>query len=142
MQTGFHVVEPTCGVPLQYGTGTAGTGGKTPAVDYGGGFAQVARTTFRLECTDAAANAPLALFVGSAAASVPVFGITLNVDLGQPYVQIVGGADPQGRFSVNVPIPNQANLAGGTLYAQVVTADGGGPQGLAASRGFRVTICP
>ncbi len=142
MQTGFHIVEATCGVPWQYGTGTAGTAGKTPVVDYGGGFAQVARTTFKLECTDMAANASLALLVGAASASVPAFGITLNIDLTQPYVQVVGSANAQGALTVNVPIPNQAHLANGTLYAQVVTADAGGPQGLAASRGFRVTICP
>jgi choice-of-anchor B domain-containing protein len=142
MQTGFHIVEPTCGVPLQYGTGTPGTAGKTPAIDYGGGFAQVARSTFKLDCTDLAANAPLALFVSSAAASVPIFGITLNVDLGSPNVQVVGGANAQGTYTANVPLPAQAHLAGGTLHAQVITVDAGGPQGLAASRGFRVTICP
>lgn len=142
MQTGFHVVEPTCGVPLQYGTATPGTAGKAPTLDYGGGFAQVNRTTFKLEVTDAAASAPLALFVGSAAASTPIFGITLNVDLTQPYVQLVAGADAGGRAALNVPIPAQASLGGGTIYAQVVTADVAGPQGIAASRGFRVTICP
>ena len=141
MQTGFFVVEPTCGVPVDYGTGTAGTAGKTPAIDYGGGFAQVGRTTFKLECTDMAPSAPLALFVGSASTSTPAFGITLNVDLGQPYVQIVAGANAQGRYDALVPIPNLASLGGGTLYAQVVTADANGPQGLAASAGFRFTIC-
>ena len=142
MQTGFWIVEPTCGVPHQYGNGTAGTGGRTPKVDYGGGYAQVARTTFKLDCTDMLPNAPLALFVGSAAATTPVFGISLNVDLNQPYVQVVAGANAQGRATVNIPIPALANLAGGTIYAQAVTADVAGPQGLAASRGFRVTICP
>lgn len=142
MQTGFHIVQPTCGVPLQYGTATPGTGGKAPAIDFGGGFAQVNRTTFKLEIEDAAANAPLAMFVGSASASTPVFGVTLNIDLSLPYAQVVASADAQGKLSVNVPIPNLVNLGGGTIYAQVVTADAGGPQGLAASRGFRVTICP
>lgn len=141
MQTGFHVVVPTCGVPLQYGTATPGAGGRAPAVDYGGGFAQVNRTTFALEVADAAANAPLALFVGTASASTTAFGITINVDLLQPYVQLVAGTDAQGRASLNVPVPNQASLAGGTIHAQAVVADAG-PQGLAASRGFRVTICP
>jgi len=142
MQTGFHVVEPTCGVPLQYGTATPGTGGRAPVVDYGGGFAQVNRSTFKLEVTDAAANAPFALLVGAASASTPVLGVTINVDLTQPYVLIAAAADARGRASLNVAIPNQANLGGGTIYAQAVTADAGGPQGLAASRGFRVTICP
>jgi choice-of-anchor B domain-containing protein len=142
METGLFVVEPTCGVPTWYGTGTAGTGGKTPAIDYAGGFAQVNRSTFQLECTDMAANAPLALFLGTGSASIPVFGIHVNIDVTLPYVQVLAGADAQGRFAVTVPIPNQASLANRAIYAQVVTADAAGPQGLAASQGFRVAICP
>jgi choice-of-anchor B domain-containing protein len=142
MEFGMFVVEPTCGAPVEYGTGTPGTGGKTPVVDYGGGFAQVGRSTFKLECTDMLPNAPAALFVGTAAATTPIFGITLNVDLALPYVQVLGSANAQGRLDVTVPIPAQANLAGGTIYAQVVAADVAGPQGLSASRGFRVAICP
>ncbi len=141
MENGLFVVEPTCGVPVQYGTGTAGTGAKTPAVDYAGGFAQVGRATFQLECTDMAPSAPLVLFIGTASASVPVFGVNLNVDLTLPYLQVLASANAQGRFNVNVPIPMQG-AAGATIYAQVVTLDAGGPQGLAASQGFRVTICP
>ena len=105
-------------------------------------FAQVGRTTFKLECSDMAPSAPLALFVGTASANSATFGITLNVNLATPFVQVLGGANAQGRLDVNVPIPNQLSLGGGTLYAQVVTADINGPQGLAASRGFRFTICP
>jgi choice-of-anchor B domain-containing protein len=141
MQTGFFVVEPTCGVPVDYGTGTAGTGGKVPALDYGGGFAQVGRSTFKLECTDMAPNAPLALIIGSAAATTPVLGITLNVDLASPYVQVVAGANAQGRLDVPLAIPNLVSVASSTLYVQVVTADAAGPRGLAASKGFRFTIC-
>jgi len=142
MENGLFIVEPTCGVPVQYGTGTAGTGGKTPAVDYAGGFAQVGRTTFQLECTDMAPSAPLALIVGTAQASTPVIGITLNVDLTQPHVILAAGASAQGTVSVNVPLPGHAGAAGATIYAQVITADAAGPQGLAASKGFRVAICP
>lgn len=142
MEYGLFVVEPTCGVPVQYGIGTAGTGGKTPAVDYAGGFAQVGRATFQLECTDMAPSAPLALFIGSGAASVPFLGVNVNIDLTLPYVQVLASANAQGRFNVNVPIPGQPGIAGATLFAQVITADPAGPQGLAASQGFRVTICP
>jgi len=142
MEHGLFIVEPTCGVPVQYGTGTAGTGGKTPKVDYGGGFAQVGRTTFLLEGTDLAPNAPAALFIGSASASIPAFGITVNLDLSQPYAMIPTSADGQGRFAINVPLPGHAGAAEATIYAQVVAIDAAGPQGLSASQGFRVTICP
>ena len=50
-------------------------------------------------------------------------------------------SETEARFNVNVPIPTMG-AAGATIYAQVVTLDAGGPQGLAASQGFRVTVCP
>ncbi len=142
MQTGFWVVRPSCGVPNDYGTGTAGTGGKTPAIDYAGGFAKVANATFGLECTDIAPNAPVALFLAAGQANVPAFGITINVDLGQPFVMFGGTASAQGSITFGIPIPNVAGYGGMNFNAQIVSADANGPQGLAASRGFALTICP
>jgi choice-of-anchor B domain-containing protein len=142
MEFGLFVVEPTCGVPSTYGTGTAGTAGKTPEVDYAGGFAQVGRSTFQLECSEMASNAPLVLLVATGAASLPIFGINLNVDLSLPHIVVPAGANAQGKLSVNVPMPVNAGAAGASIYAQVITVDAAGPQGLAASKGFRVAICP
>jgi hypothetical protein len=142
MQTGFWIVEPTCGVARHYGAGTAGTGGQVPLLDYTGGYAQVARATFGLAGARIAPNAPVALVLGAAQASVNVLGITLLVDVGQPIVIVSGQADAQGNVNFAVPIPNQGALAHQTFHAQLISADAGAPQGLAASRGFTVTICP
>ena len=142
MQTGFWIAKPTCGVPNDYGTGTAGTGGKTPAIDYAGGFAKVNRPTFGLECTDLAPNAPTALFIAAGQANVPVFGITVNIDLGLPFVMLGATASAQGAVTFGIPIPNVPGYGNVGFNAQVVTADANGPQGLAASRGFALTICP
>lgn len=139
MENGLFVVEATCGVPKSYGNGTAGTGGKTPIVEYGGGFAQVGRASFKLEGDEILANAPVAMFIAAGPAAIPFFGIDVNVDLGGPFVQVSGFANAQGKVSFNVPIG--AGTAGATIYVQMVSLDANGPQGLAASRGFTVKVC-
>ena len=41
-----------------------------------------------------------------------------------------------------LPLPNTPGLAGLTVYAQAVPIDTAAVSGLAATRGFRVTIAP
>ena len=108
----------------------------------GGGFAQVGRAGFVLVARRVRPSTPIALLIGTASSSVSALGITVHVDLSQPYLLVTAGSAADGTFTLNLPIANAADLAGRTLYAQVVSADAAAPQGLAASQGFRVTICP
>lgn len=139
---GLYCVKLTCGVPERYGTGTAGTGGAVPRVDWHGGYARVGNGTFRLECSEAQPNRPAVLVLGSGQADVPVAGIRLLVDVGQAFVTIDTTTDAAGKAAIPAPIPAVAGLGGATVYAQWVVLDPGAPQGLAASRGSRITICP
>ncbi len=142
MQTGLWVVEPTCGVPLLYGTGTAGTGGLVPAIDYGGGFAKVGRTTFKVTGQRIRASTQVALILGAGQAQVSALGIQVLVNLALPTVVLAGATDASGNVSFPVPIQNSAGLANATFYAQIVSADPNGPRGLAASPGMKLTVCP
>ncbi len=142
MQSGFWIVEPTCGVPHLYGASTAGFNGVAPVMTYGGGFAQVGRTGYQLVARRLRPSTPIAMLIGTAAGSTSALGITVHVDLNQPYLLVTAGSDANGNFALSLPIANAAYLASRTLFAQVVSADPAATQGLAASQGFRVTICP
>lgn len=141
MQSGFWIVEPTSGVPLLYGNGTAGTSG-VPANDYKGGFAKVGNATFQLTGKKLRANAPVALILGAAEGSLPVLGIDLLVSLGAPFVIASATSDANGEVAFPTPIANDPGLANGTFFSQLIVADPAGPQGLAASRGMKLTISP
>jgi choice-of-anchor B domain-containing protein len=142
MQTGFWIVEPTCGVPHHYGASTAGTNGVAPVLGYAGGFARVGAAGFRLVARRMLPGTPIALLLGSAPGAVSALGITVHIDLAQPHLLLSAGSDASGAFTLNLGIANAAYLAGRTLYAQVISADPAASQGLAASQGFRITICP
>ena len=148
MQSGFFVVEPTAGVPYLYGNATAGLGGEIPRIDYANGHAQVGNPTFALEATRTAGSVPVAFLLGSAASSTPFSGIELLVDpqgiLGafQAMASGAAGVAGAGIATLPLPLPNTPGLAGLTVYAQAVPIDAAAVSGLAATRGFRVTIAP
>jgi choice-of-anchor B domain-containing protein len=148
MQSGFFIVEPTAGVPHLYGDATAGLGGTTPRIDYANGHAQVGNPNFALVADRTAGAVPVAFLLASAGASTPFFGIDLLVDpqalWGAFQVNASGtpGSAGSGSATLPLPLPNVPGLAGLTLHAQAVPVDSAGPAGLAATRGFRVTIAP
>ncbi len=148
MQSGFWIVEPTCGVPHHYGLGTAGTGGVEPRVDYDGGAARVGNASFSLVAEHTVGNAVTAMLLAFGPGSTTFSGIDVLVDLAVPPIAIgttasgAAGVAGAGRAVVALGVPNSAALAGLTLFAQAVTFDAGGPQGLAATRGMRFAICP
>lgn len=142
MQKGFFIIEPTCGVPNLYGDGTAGTGGIVPRIDYTGGFAKVGNATFAIENAAVKANAPVALVVGIASAKLPVLGIDILIDLNQPVLVFSGTANAQGIATFHLAIPGNPAFGGATGYAQSIVLDAAGPQGLAATRGMKFTVCP
>lgn len=139
---GLYCVKLTCGVPERYGRGTAGTVGVVPRIDWTGGYAQVANAGFKVEVKQARPNSAAILVLGAAQASLPVLGIELLVDVALPNVLINTSTSATGFASVPLPIPALANLGDSSLYAQWVVQDAAGPQGFAASRGSKITICP
>ena len=139
---GLICVRLTCGVPERYGVGTPGTAGSVPKIDWEGGYAQVANATFRVECKQARPSSAAILLLGSGQASVPVLGINLLVDVTLPYLMVNTTTSSTGFVSVPVPIPAVAGLGNASVYAQWVIQDIAGAQGLAASRGSKITICP
>ncbi|MCC6781852.1 MAG: choice-of-anchor B family protein [Planctomycetes bacterium] len=148
MQSGFWIVEPTCGVPHHYGNATAGTGAITPRLDYDGGAAKVGNANFELVADRLVGAAQTAFLLAFAAGSTPFSGIDVLVDLSVPPIAVGVGASGTsgvagaGRASLSLGISNTPALAGLTLFAQVVAFDAGGPQGLSATRGMRFAICP
>jgi hypothetical protein len=139
---GLFCVRLTCGVPERYGAGTPGTGGTVPNIDWHGGYAQVANSTFRIEGKRLPANAAAVLLLGAAPASIPVFGVTLLVDVAGPFVQVNTTANGSGVASVPLGVPNSTALGNQSLYAQWLVQDAGASQGVSASRGSKITICP
>ncbi|HET6203084.1 MAG TPA: hypothetical protein VFI25_09825 [Planctomycetota bacterium] len=143
---GLKILRLTCGVPRRYGAGTGGSGGFAPAIDWNGGYAHVDNPTFRLEGRDLLGGTIAGLAIAGSPANLPVFGITLLVNPVPPPLVLllpVSGTGPgAGTVSVTIPIPNDPMLANGTAYAQWIALDPGAPQGLSASPGVEVTICP
>jgi choice-of-anchor B domain-containing protein len=148
MQRGFHIVEPTCGVPNVYGAGTAGTGGIVPAIDFAGGFARVGNATFAAKGTKVRGGATAALLVALGQGQFPLLGVTVLVDptsiIAAPTAQADGSAGAAGAGTAlrTFPLPGIPGIANLALYMQFVAIDPSGPQGLSASPGMRVVICP
>lgn len=143
---GLFCVRLTCGVPQRYGTATAGSGGITPEIHWGGGVARVGNATFEIAGRRMLGGAFCALAVGAAQADLPVAGIRLLVDPAQPLIVVSttssGSGPGNGSASVPVRIPNDSSLANASVYAQWIVRDAGAAAGLAASKGSRITICP
>jgi choice-of-anchor B domain-containing protein len=149
MQTGLWVVEPTCGVPVHYGQGRPGSGGVMPAIDYGGGFAKVGNSTFRIAGRALLGGTAAVLLFGFGQTSIPIFGVDVLVDVGGPHVLVLGstggtsGVPGSGSFAVNVPIPNDGAVAGTVTYSQILVVDPGSPGGVfAATPGMKLIVCP
>ncbi|HKB16701.1 MAG TPA: hypothetical protein VKF62_11595, partial [Planctomycetota bacterium] len=140
------ILRLSCGVPRRYGAGSPGGGGFVPEIDWEGGHARVGNPTFRLEARRLLGGTVAGLAIATAPANLPVLGITLLVNPVPPPLLVlvpVSGVGPgAGSASVTLPIPNDPGLAGGTGYAQWIALDAAGSQGLSASAGVEVTICP
>jgi hypothetical protein len=143
---GLLCLRLTCGAPERYGAGTAGSGGHVPDADWTGNVARVGNGGFRLVGKRLLGGSPAWLLLGTAAASADVLGIKLLVNPAPPFLAIAttaSGSQPgEGVAAVPAPIPNDPALAGGTIHAQWIVADPGGPLGLAASGGRKIAICP
>jgi choice-of-anchor B domain-containing protein len=143
---GLFVVKLTCGVPERYGQGTAGSGGIVPVIDWHGGYARINNPTFKVEGRSMLGGATVLMLVGFNQVSFDVFGMRLLVDPSPPafigFLQASGSGAGNGTVSATVGIPNDPGLGNSSVYSQLIVLDPGAPQGLAATPGMKITICP
>ena len=123
---------------VPYGTGTAGALG-TPAIA-GNGEVRAGNMGFAVVAARAAPFADGWLVAGTATASVPLFGVTLLVDVvAAAPVLVPARADAHGTWAFPVPI---GAFAGARAYAQIVWADASAPSGISATAGLDVLVRP
>jgi choice-of-anchor B domain-containing protein len=143
MQTGFWIVEPTAGVPIAYGAGSAGTGGLVPLLEHAGGPFKVGNLGYKFSAQRLLPSSQAALVLGVARANVPLLGTNLLIDLTQTYVVIPGTTTSNGTLVVAAGVPANPAFANAKITAQVFVADPNGPGGvLSASAGWECKIAP
>jgi cytochrome c peroxidase len=131
-------------VPVQFGTGTAGTGGFVPSA-----FVStppfVGNAKFTLSLDRARAWAPTFLLLDFSASTtpVPVLGQNLYLTpaataLFQGFTQ--GSGAGNGYATRSLPIPAVAALAGTTLFGQWAVVDANGPGGMTSTNAFGITL--
>jgi DNA-binding beta-propeller fold protein YncE len=125
---------------LPYGASTPGSSG--PLALAGNSEPSLGNPLFALTCTGAPPGAFGLLGIGLGQASIPILGITLLVDFGGGPFLLPMPADGTGLGALELPIPDDASLVGGQVFAQAFFGDVAGPQGFSASQGLRVTIQP
>jgi choice-of-anchor B domain-containing protein len=142
---GLYVLRLGCGVPATYGKGTPGTGGHVPQIDWHGGYARIGNQTFQVVGREMIGGGIGFLVLGIDASNLTAVGIDILIDLARPIFilpTLIGGVGPgNGTVTMGVPLPNDPSLGNASLYAQWIVADTGGPQGLAASPGLKITMC-
>ncbi|MBL8900246.1 MAG: choice-of-anchor B family protein [Planctomycetes bacterium] len=134
-----------CMPPVVYGQGVAGSGGATPTLAQVGDPV-LGNAGFGLSATQLRGAAPTALLLSFAPGNLSALGITLLVDpsifFSLPTIaQGAAGQAGVGTAQWSTPVPPDGLLDGGTLYAQIVSVDDGGPQGVTSSAGLRVRVC-
>ena len=134
----FDPTQDPCRIPSSFGVAkTTSTGGLVELS--WAGFPSATTNDFRILAEGGPPNALGVLFYGSAEASIPFMGGTLNV--AGPYRR----AFPL-RFNFlgigTTTIPIDATLVGRTRLYQLWFPDAGDPFGVGLSNGLRVNFCP
>ncbi|MBK8978688.1 MAG: exo-alpha-sialidase [Planctomycetes bacterium] len=138
---GAITAQTPCG-DVHYGTATAGSGRLAPTIATTGGLPAVGNASFALRADATLGGAVVGEILGLAAVVRPVAGIDLLVDPLVLTTALASGTGPgAGQAVFPLPIPNDPGLVGVRLLAQMVTADPGAPQGLAASDGLQFRPC-
>jgi len=119
-----------------YGAGTGGAFG-VPALDGSGDLTPGSGTGFTISLTDAAPIAPVLLFVGPAASSIPFKGQTL---LTFPFLTEYSLGNTQLDGTLTLPGAIPATTPSLSLYLQAWLADGTGPSGFTSTNGLRLDI--
>jgi DNA-binding beta-propeller fold protein YncE len=122
-----------------YGQGTAGCVG-TPTITVSS-EPKIGNTGFSL----VGENAPNQSFgivgLSGAPSSLRILGVDLLIDIVNPGALLFDVvSDARGTLALPLPIPEDLNLVGLTLFGQVLWKDACGPQGLSATQGLRITV--
>ncbi|MCB9897481.1 MAG: S8 family serine peptidase [Planctomycetes bacterium] len=135
----------TIGSTALYGTGTAGTQGKTPLMIAKGGAPQIGNAAFAVKVDDARGSSIAHLVLGLDQAAYAFKGGTLLVEVALPYVTLdvmtsFTLGSPLGAATVPLAIPADALLVGIELDLQWLVSDPKAPVGLSMSQGLAVVI--
>jgi DNA-binding beta-propeller fold protein YncE len=123
----------------RYGAGTKGCQG-VPVLD-ASSEPRLGNPWFSLVASRAPARAMGILGIGVAKGSLPLLGVTVLLDVGNPAaVFIAVSADGAGELALALPIPDVPGWLGLQTYSQLLWADACGPQGLSASPGLGVKV--
>ncbi len=149
--TAGHVIRgsviPTCWSPLNYGSGSPGSGGFTPTITSSGGEQRIGNDTFQIDCDQVRGGSTGVLILGFGQVQLPALGIdflvspidwmlTAQVASGTP------GAAGAGTLGYLMPIPDDLLLVGAEVDFQMVALDPGAPLGpISASDGLSMNLC-
>lgn len=137
-----------CPFFVNYGTGTAGTGGAVPHLQTSGGTPRPGNDAFAYELTGAVGGAPAFLGVSKGPSALPFLGGTVLIDvtklLASVPLALSGPAGSAGAGAATFPFPVEIvpPLFGVTVYHQVVVIDPAAPQSFSMSEGMSFTFCP
>lgn len=138
---------PACAAPVNYGAGTAGTGGFVPHLTFSGGAPAAGNSAFAYELTGGRGGAVATLIISVQQRSLPAFGGTLLVGTSHSNsvrISTTLGGTPGvgGAGSARVNLPFSIGLATGIdIYAQFAVHDPLAQEGWALSEGLQYRVC-
>jgi len=130
--------SPTAGLPVSYGSGTAGALG-VPSIDSLGQPTSLGNADFRIALKNGYPESTAFLAFGLSSTSIPTLGVTVLLTPGQIFP---GSTDLFGQYDIPFPVPSDAAYVGATAFFQGLVADPGGPAGFSATPGMQATIIP
>ena len=130
-QNGLHLISSKA-TSDRYGTGTAGSGGDMPTI-HTFGAAYSGNSNFRIDVSNVAPNATVALLIGVGETNVQIMGANVLVDPTRQLLILNARANAAGEASISIPIGDSRPAK---LFAQFLVLDSGAPRGIAASRGL------
>ncbi|MGH7150260.1 MAG: beta-propeller fold lactonase family protein, partial [Planctomycetota bacterium] len=119
--------------PQSYGASTPGCSG--PLALRANSEPRVGSLLFALSCTGFPPGSLGLVGFSASAASAPMLGVTVLLDLTAGAFFLTIPADGAGVAARALPIPNDPLLVGGAIFAQAFSIDPCGLQGLGASQG-------
>ncbi len=147
VNVGMMVEEESPACPVDYyGDCGPGAGGISPEL-FPLGDARIGDADFALHVQFGLGGAPGFLLVGAEGGQVPCSIGTLAIEPAAPWIAIpiVLRGDPGvvagGNLDLFAPIPDDPDLAGLTVYLQVVAADRASVGGMSHSAGLALTLC-
>ncbi|MCZ6596477.1 MAG: hypothetical protein O7B99_02445, partial [Planctomycetota bacterium] len=129
---------PTGCLPVNYGSGLAGTPG-LPAIDSAGQPSQLDNADFVVAVKNGLPLATAYIGLGFAPDNSPLAGGTILI---LPSQIIPVTLDVFGQVEVSFPVPSDPAFVGVKAYFQSLIEDPGAPGGFAFTPGLEATVCP